>query len=241
MRLKMHLKSKKRLLIPFNYNHVISSIIYKKIADFKLARELHSSKTFKFFTFSQLNIPQRKITKEGIITRNGTMNLEISSPNEHLIKSLIEGNLADLHINFKGKQLFVEKIELLPEPQIKKHISVKTISPIIIRTKKESDGKLKTWELTPADQKFYTAIENNLIKKYKQFHKKTTNNRISISSKMTYVKRKRISIEKNNTKTFHRAFMMDLELEGDINLLKFAYDVGLGEKGSLGFGMIKII
>jgi CRISPR-associated endoribonuclease Cas6 len=32
--------------------------------------------------------------------------------------------------------------------------------------------------------------------------------------------------------------MMDLELEGDLNLLKFARDCGIGEKNSLGFGML---
>jgi CRISPR-associated endoribonuclease Cas6 len=60
MRLKIYLKSEKSLLIPFNYNHILSSIIYGKIADLELAKELHSSKTFKFFTFSQLNIKNRK-------------------------------------------------------------------------------------------------------------------------------------------------------------------------------------
>ena len=33
--------------------------------------------------------------------------------------------------------------------------------------------------------------------------------------------------------------MMDLILKGDEELLKFAYDAGLGEKSGLGFGMIK--
>lgn len=34
MRLKIHLSSEKgKLHIPFNYNHIISAIIYNKIAD----------------------------------------------------------------------------------------------------------------------------------------------------------------------------------------------------------------
>ncbi|WP_297897381.1 CRISPR-associated endoribonuclease Cas6 [Methanobrevibacter sp.] len=242
MRLKIYLKSENSFLIPFNYNYIISSIIYNKISDLELAKELHLLKTFKFFTFSQLNIPKRKIIKEGIISKDGAVNFQISSPNENLIKSLVEGHLDDLSVNFKGKQLFVEKIELLGEPEIKNHMSVKTISPIIVRKKKDIDGKLKIWDLNPADQKFYGSLENNLVKKYNQFYdKEVTSDEINISSNMGFVKRKRITIEKDNIKTFHRAFMMDLELEGNLNLIKFAYDCGLGEKNSLGFGMIGYI
>ena len=57
---------------------------------------------------------------------------------------------------------------------------------------------------------------------------------------MANVKRKRISINKGSQTTYHRAYMMDLILEGDIELIEFAYDVGLGEKNSIGFGMVKL-
>ena len=134
MRLKIYLKSEKSFFLPFNYNYIISSIIYNKIADLNLVNELHSSNTFKFFTFSQLNIQKRKIVKEGIISKDGAVNFQISSPNEYLIKSLVEGHLDDLNVNFRGKHLFVEKIELLPEVEIENHMSVKTISPVIVRT-----------------------------------------------------------------------------------------------------------
>ena len=58
---------------------------------------------------------------------------------------------------------------------------------------------------------------------------------------MRNVKRKRIAIDTHEKTTYHRAYMMDLILEGDIDLINFAYDVGLGEKNSMGFGMIKYI
>ena len=55
MRLKINLSSTKaNYLIPFNYNHILSAIIYRKIADLDLAAKLHFSKDFKFFTFSQI-------------------------------------------------------------------------------------------------------------------------------------------------------------------------------------------
>ena len=57
---------------------------------------------------------------------------------------------------------------------------------------------------------------------------------------MRHVKGKRIAIDKGEEQTFHRAFLMDLVLEGDLDLIKFAYDVGLGEKSGLGFGMVDL-
>lgn len=241
MRLKISLKAnRKGLLIPFNYNHVLSSIIYNKISDLNLAHELHSTNSFKFFTFSQIKFRRMVLDKkEGFISKDGHISFLISSPNDYLIKSLVEGFLEDLEINFKGQKLSVEKIEVLAEPEFKNKMEFKTLSPIIVRKKKEVDGKLKIWDLPPGDE-FFKSIENNLIKKYLEFYNlESTDKKIKVYSEMKSVKRKRIAIEKNNQITYHRAYMMDIILEGDLNLIKFAYRTNLGEKGSQGFGMVK--
>ena len=135
----------------------------------------------------------------------------------------------------------MEKIELLPPPKFESEIKFKTISPIIVRTKKEIDGKLKTWDLNPSDSMFFSNIEKNLVKKYNKFYdKEITIEDIKISSEMKLVKRKRIAIEKGDIKTYNRAFMRDIAMEGDKDLIKFGYNCGLGEKNSLGFGMMDL-
>ena len=45
-------------------SHVFSSIIYNKINNLDLAFELHSSKSFKFFTFSQINISKNNTVSD---------------------------------------------------------------------------------------------------------------------------------------------------------------------------------
>ena len=106
-RLKISLKSpNSNYLIPYNYNHILSAIIYRKIADLDLAAKLHFSKDFKFFTFSQIYVPELILTKRGIISRNGKLEFYISSPNDHLIKSLVEGHLENTEVDFKGHKLF---------------------------------------------------------------------------------------------------------------------------------------
>ena len=241
MRLEIILKGKNNFKVPFNYNHILSAIIYNKIADLNFANELHSSKSFKIFTFSQIYIPKRRIVKDGIIAKDGVISFYISSPNDFLIKSLVDGFLEDLEISFQNQKLTIQKIEALKTPEFSSKSEFKTLAPIIVRTKKEIDGELKIWDLAPSD-KFFKSLENNLIKKYIKFNNLTkTDKKINIYSDMNFVKRKRISINKGNATTHHRAYMMDLILEGDLNLIEFAYDVGIGEKNSMGFGMIKLL
>lgn len=241
MRLEIILKGKNNFKVPFNYNHILSSIIYNKIADLDFADELHSSKSFKFFTFSQIYIPKRKIVKDGIIAKDGIISFHISSPNDFLIKSLVDGFLEDLEINFQNQKLRIQKIEALKTPEFSSKSEFKTLSPIIVRTKKEVDGKLKVWDLAPSDN-FFNSLKKNLIKKYLKFNNlRETDKKINIYSEMNHVKRKRITINKGTFTTHHRAYMMDIILEGDIDLIKFAYDVGIGEKNSMGFGMIKLL
>ena len=224
-----------------NNNHILSAIIYNKIADLNFANELHSSKSFKFFTFFQIYIPKRRIVKDGIIAKDGVISFYISSPNDFLIKSLVDGFLEDLEISFQNQKLTIQKIEALKTPEFSSKSEFKTLAPIIVRTKKEIDGELKIWDLAPSD-KFFKSLENNLIKKYIKFNNLTkTDKKINIYSDMNFVKRKRISINKGNATTYHRAYMMDLILEGDLDLIEFAYDVGISEKNSMGFGMVKLL
>ena len=121
---------------------------------------------------------------------------------DYLIKSFVEGFLNDLTINFIGEDLSIEKVELIPVPDFEEKIRVKTLSPIITRTKKEVDGEMKTWDLAPGDH-FFRNLEKNLIYKYLEFNElESTNKKVKIYSEMRGVKGKRITIEKGEKQTY---------------------------------------
>lgn len=239
MRLKISLASSSgNYLIPYNYNHILSAIIYRKIADLDLASKLHFSKDFKFFTFSQIYVPEFKLTRKGVISRDGKLEFYISSPNDELIKSLVEGHLENTEVNFKGDKLLVEQIELLKRPVFKESMKMRTMSPVMARIKREVNGKLKIWDLGPGDERFYESVQKNLINKYIKFYGDFDGDRwVRIRPDMKSAKRRRIDIKGN----FHRAFMMNFEMEADQRLLEFVYDCGLGEKNSMGFGMVDLV
>jgi CRISPR-associated endoribonuclease Cas6 len=237
MRLKINLSSTKaNYLIPFNYNHILSAIIYRKIADLDLAAKLHFSKDFKFFTFSQIYFSDWKRIKQGIISKDGKFSFYISSPNDNLIKSLVEGHLENTEVDFKGTKLLVEQIELLKKPKFKEKMKMRTMSPVSASIKREVDGKLKIWDLGPGDERFYESVQKNLVNKYVSFYGDFDGSKwVRLRPDMKTAKRRRIEIKGD----FHRGYMMEFEMEADARLLEFAYDCGLGERNSMGFGMVE--
>ena len=214
-------------------------MIYNKIADKDIAARIHQSGDYKFFTFSELQIMKRKPLKDYLISEDGKIGLYVSSPNTEFIKSLVEGFLTNPQIKILNKKAWIEKITLLKKPRIKKRMKFKTLSPIITRTLKEENGKLKQWDLNPADLKFYENLQKNLINKYIAFHGEYKGDEyVKITPEQESIKRKRIKIPKEGAETYHRAYHMRFEIEADPRLIEFAYDSGIGEKNSMGFGMV---
>ena len=64
MRLKLYLNSENGIInIPFNYNHILSAVIYNLIEDIEFAKELHSKLQVKgkrrssSFTMEGMRVP----------------------------------------------------------------------------------------------------------------------------------------------------------------------------------------
>ena len=243
MRIEIYLESKdkKITLIKYNYNYMLSSAIYSKFVDLEFFRNLHESESFKFFNFSKLYIKHiNNSNSEGLIANKGKVKFILSSPNQYIITNFLSGCLENPELRI-GKNIYkITQIKEIKDPKIHKKEEINTLSPIITRTKEEIEGKLKIRDLAPSPH-FFRNLEKNLIRKYILFNNiENTNLKVNISSEMRYVKEKRILIEKYGYKTYNRCYLMNLSIEGDAELIKFAYDTGIGEKNSMGFGMIKI-
>lgn len=234
MRVKVSLCG--RGLIPFDYNLALAGAVYGPIkrVNTDLAYTIHSSTDYKFFTFSQLQVPKRSISKKGIYVNGGAYFL-VSSPISDIIMYLVEGLLEKPIVKI-GKVVFdVESMEMLKNPQFGGQAIFSTVSPIIVRTVKEENGRLKVIDLYPTEVKFYENLKKNIINKYEKLY---CEKRDDISfSKPFSTKFKRIRIKN----TFHCASLMIFEAQGDSELLRLGYETGFGEKNSMGFGMVKVI
>jgi CRISPR-associated endoribonuclease Cas6 len=233
MRIKVSLKGKG--LIPFNYNLALAGAVYSpmKRIDTELASRIHSSTNYKFFTFSLLQIPERKVSHRGIYVVDGGYFL-VSSPIKEIITCFIEGIMENPEVRIGPVHFDVDAVELLMMPEFNGKATFSTVSPIIVRTAEEENGKLRIIDLYPTNPKFYENLKNNLIKKYKSLYHEERDD-ITFSKPFS-TKFKRVQIKN----TYHRASLMRFEAEGDSNLLRLGYEAGFGEKNSMGFGMVKI-
>jgi CRISPR-associated endoribonuclease Cas6 len=233
MRAKVSLKG--RGLIPFNYNLALAGAVYGPIkrVNSDLASRIHSSTEFKYFTFSLIQIPERKISPQGIYVEDECYFL-MSSPKEEVVQCFVEGILENPAVRIGAVRFDVYSVEILKSPEFNGGCVFSTVSPIIVRSAKEEDGKLKIVDLYPTEVKFYENLKKNLVKKYKRLYREERDD-ISFSKPFS-TKMMRIQIKD----TFHRASLMIFEAYGDSDLLRLGYEAGFGEKNSMGFGMVKI-
>jgi CRISPR-associated endoribonuclease Cas6 len=233
MRIKVSLNG--RGLIPFNYNLALAGAVYGPIkrVDIDLASKIHSSTDYKYFTFSLLQIPERKVSPQGIYVVDGCSFL-VSSPLREIVTCFVEGILEHPEIRIGRVHLDVETVEVLKMPEFNGNVTFSTVSPIIVRTAQKENGRLRIIDLYPTDVKFYDNLKNNLLKKYKSLYNEERDD-ITFSKPFS-TKFKRVQIKN----TYHRASLMKFCATGDGNLLKLGYEAGFGEKNSMGFGMVEL-
>ncbi|MBN2122095.1 CRISPR-associated endoribonuclease Cas6 [Candidatus Micrarchaeota archaeon] len=239
MRIKLSLKPKDAF-IPFNYSQYLHAAILDKLrfSDPEYAAEVHDSRSFKFFNFSEVFIPKGRADKEkgGFWVYSDSVRFFVSSPRERFVRALLSGILASPELRIGPSLFSLESAEVIPPPDFSSGRAVfKTISPIVASTLREKDGKTRTWDLTPHDTQFYSNINKNLARKYGEFHGKELPSWVEIKV-LEPLRTRRIQVKNE----FHVGNMMVFEARGSRELLDFAYECGFGERNSMGFGMVDV-
>lgn len=205
MRLKITLVSEQQT-IPINYQHFLSSAIYDYLSksDIKFSTNLHDSKNFKFFTFSWLQFPQKKIIDFMIKIISPEFYWYISSPWDEFIQNFVNGLLELGGLRIGQYNFPITQTETLPnliathewffgekQSQLCRHSSplskgginsnrnsfrFSCLSPLVVTTKKEYKGKLVKYYYKPTDnpEEISEKIRQNLINKYSAFYSLTT-------------------------------------------------------------------
>ena len=223
-------------VIEINYNYYVASFIYRCIqrANPELSLELHKPNSFKFFTFSRIDIPNKRfeISGDKLVIKSDRVNLYFSTPKVEIAESFVEGLLIKPEVKIGSAEFVLSSVKVLKEHEIGNKVRFATLSPISITTVK--DGKI--YDLYPKDAKFYENLRMNLIKKFIALYGKTPNN-CDLKIKPLKVKPKRIKVKN----TYHRCVEMVFNAEGSKELLEIGYKAGFGERNSMGFGMVKVI
>jgi len=222
--------------ISINYGYKLYAALINTISrsSEEVAKNLHNTKKYKHFTFSLLQIPKREIIGDRIRILGRKAYFYASSPNDDLIEELIKGLLIEQQIMLDRLLLAVKKIRLYnPIEFEEKPYTFSTLSPIILRTLNDSK---ETRYLYIVDYEFPEKIRENLIRRYTAFYgHPPENDKFDITDVILFKPVKYIIKD-----IHHRGSRAIFQVEGSPELLKFAYESGLGEKTAMGFGMVKI-
>lgn len=248
--------------IPINYQYEMSAAIYKILssADTEFATWLHENgfqmdngKQFKLFTFSRLQIPKNGFTiikqSNQLELKSQTVDFQISFMPENSTQTFIGGVFENrtFEIGRSGAlvQFEVESIELLPPPEFKETMMYNTLSPISVSCHDEQ-GRDR-YPQTPQEFKDAEWIRerllNNLIDKYSAFYgKEYSGEKFLKYMTLSEPKSSLISIKAGTREeTRVRGFSCQLALNAPASLQKIAYESGLGELNSQGFGCLEVI
>lgn len=222
-------------VVGYNYFRSVASAFYNLLRGTEY-NHLHDSRSQKFFSFSRLFFDNMKTTKTGIKVL-GAATLWYTSADEKLLlttKSALED--AD-SVNIEGVPFRVLSVS---EPQSyaskKEEDIFITMSPALVRKTIKENDELKQWEIGPDDANFVSTLVNTLKREYAAFHESKPPDNLEVLD-VWDVSRKMIK----TVDIWHRVYYFKIKMRGASELLSFAYDTGIGDKNSMGFGMVRSV
>jgi CRISPR-associated endoribonuclease Cas6 len=241
MRLKILLEAETPLIVPWDYRTALTAAVYDilSVSDKDFSSWLHDKgyqsgkRKYRLFVYSNLRPLHFQPTDAGLQT-NGNCTWEIAAPGETFLEKFVDGLLKrDRSLQLFGVDFRILDFVKMQLPAVAPTRTWKTISPIVVST---WDGKSRQPRYrNGTEPEFVQALEANLLSKWEAFNgKKWEGENLNIrvwSPKSTLVPVFNINV---------RGWYLRLQMWGPPELIRFAYDAGLGEKNSQGFGMIDI-
>ena len=238
--------------IPINYQYPLQGAIYRTLtsSDAEFSTWLHDNgyqlngKRFKLFTFSNLIVPQYGIDRqrERLVVKSDYVTLHISLLPERSTQKFIQGLFQQQTIQvadcISGVQFVVREIQVMPPLEYHPDMTFKTLSPVCISLRNER-GHMDY--LAPTDPRFEQGILTGLLDRYNTIHSQPFSGTPHCHLQLLGEPRSALVHIKAGTpdETRVRGYRFQFRIDLPEELMQIAYESGLGEKGSMGFGMIE--
>lgn len=265
MRLQLALQAARPFWLSLNYQHFLTAVIYRLIA---AASEKHASwlhdvghqagtRTFKHFTFSRLLLPDRPRIESGRILIHDRISWKVSFCLPSSLEPFVVGLFSEQKFWLENPQneLRVETVESLPAPVFKSPMRMTCLSPILVKKpyKRPGEVRLRAEHLGPDHPEVSDYLYRNLLEKFNSLNhphvplgKEGERVDFRFLPDRDYLARRQGRVTKLITlyegrpeETKNRAFECPFTLEGSPDLLRLAYESGLGNDNAMGFGMIE--
>lgn len=239
MRAKISIRKTTPEPMHYDYQYWLASMLLNRLNNAKeeLADFLHANEGYRYYTFSNIIIEEKKrTTKKGIRFERGHFYITALDPD--FIEGFVKGLLQEPNFNLGKSEFLVEEVYILERKQIPEICTMKTLSPVYVKTKRlTKDGELMEWDLHPKNGKFHENIHKNLVSRYKErYGKKPKEDHFEIIE-ILQQKERRYKIKGS----YRRCTEMKFKVQGSRELLNLAYNAGLGEKNAMGFGCVGVV
>jgi len=250
-------------LLPLNYKYPVSSWIYKILAnsDKEFTAILHENgyklengKQFKFFTFSDFNVPKGKwkIAGDRMKIWSDEISLIVSfllpEQSQNFVAGLFHEQEAVIGDKISQLHLSVQNITALNTDFEKQEVyTLQSQSPIFMQ--KKGDRHRSPNYISPSDPEYPSLFFGNLIDKYrcnclnqgiepKEFDESEIKlNSLTASPRPV----KQIIKAFQKEETHLRAYKFNFELKAPKELVEIGLQAGFGASNSQGFGCCKIM
>lgn len=250
MRIKILADVEAGITLPINYNHLLTSVIYRFLAESnpEYASFLHNEgygdeqRRFKLFTFSQLMAERRRVTGDRIHF-GSTLTWSVSSPVEMFLSHFADTLLTGGRLTIGSHRLQVKDVTVPRIPRFQSEMRFRCLSPITMSTIREREGKRVMHYCLPDDPAFSELVRQNLIRKHEVIHGRLpSDDAFTLEFDKNYIDRKqgRVTrlIDFKGIKV--RGVLCPFRVSGSRALIQIGYECGFGDKNSAGFGMVEV-
>ena len=234
----------KRREIPINYQYPLQCAVYNILSksDVEFTTHLHDhgyqyngGKVHKLFAFSNLIVPRPGIAidkqRERLIIKPDTVYLYISF--QHFIQGVFAQQSFRIYDSLSELEFVIREVQVMQPLEYTPECVFNTISPVCISLRNDR-GHMDY--LHPEHPLYETGILTGLLSRYrtitgKEYEGETyCHLKVLSEPKSTLVNIKGIRV---------RGYRYRFQIDVPEPLMQIAWESGLGEKGSMGFGMIE--
>jgi CRISPR-associated endoribonuclease Cas6 len=232
MRLILKFRAEKNSEYDSVNKYTIQGFIYSLLHDTAFSN-YHEVKGFKYFTFSNI-FPVTNFQKDE------TMNLIISSPKQGFIMLLKEVLKNKNHFYLGKNRMLIDQVKIF-KPHLERRFITST--PIVLY---EDNIKNRYYSIKNSNDFsfFLNRLKDNALKKYNAYNDLDYYFEDNIFDRFEFDREVAVRIKKSD-KMFLIIGSLWKNLEkfnmDDKKFYKFILDCGLGEKNSLGFGMLNTL
>lgn len=241
MRIRVLMKLEEPLVLPIHYNHIIQAVILGWLNEKNYRRYVHdegyeyNNRRYKLYTFSRL---EGKFSLEGNsrkIVFYDKVKLMISAMDDNFLQYVVNTVIMNNEIQILNNRVNVDEVVCFSN-EVKDSGIFRTRSPIVVYSTFERNGSKKTYYYNPMEDEFSELIRKNLINKYTAYYGYEPNNSdFEIKPAKNHKLKENIVMYKG---IVIKGWSGYFEIKGSPELMKIAYNAGLGSKNSQGFGFI---